>query len=73
MLAKLTGKNHLILPNELAAVFEGAEYFDVTEENGRILLTPVTRTRADAVREKLDRIGITEDDIADAVAWARRE
>ena len=28
--------------------------------------------RADAVRAKLERLGITESDVADAVNWARR-
>ena len=50
---------------------EGSEYLDVTEENGRIVLTPVRVNRADAVRAKLAELGITETDVADAVAWAR--
>ncbi len=50
---------------------EGSEYLDVTEENGRIVLTPVRVNRADAVRAKLAGPGITETDVADAVAWAR--
>ena len=33
--------------------------------------TSISRTPADAVREKLDDLGITESDIADAVTWAR--
>lgn len=28
--------------------------------------------RADKVRAKLDKLGITESDVADAVKWARR-
>ena len=43
----------------------------MTEENGRIVLTPVRVNRADAVRAKLAELGITETDVADAVAWAR--
>ena len=35
------------------------------------MLTPVRFRRADAVRAKLADLGITEDDVADAVAWAR--
>ena len=71
MLAKLTSKNQLTLPKAVIAAVEGAEYFDVTEENGRIVLTPVRVNRADAVRAKLAELGLTEADIADAVAWAR--
>ena len=73
MLAKRTGTNQLTFLEDAEAVFGGIEYFDVTKKNGCIVLTPVHISPADAVREKLDRIGITEDDIADAVAWARRE
>ena len=71
MLAKLTTKNQLTLPKVVIASVEGTEYFDVTEENGRIVLTPVRVNRAGAVRAKLAELGLTEADIADAVAWAR--
>lgn len=72
MLAKLTSKNQLTLPKAVLAFCEGTEYFDVSEENGRIILTPVRLNRADAVRSKLAELGLSEDDVADAVDWARR-
>ena len=71
MLAKLTSKNQLTLPKAVLATCPGTKYFDVTEDNGRIVLIPVRINRADAVRAKLAELGITEDDIADAVSWAR--
>ena len=40
--------------------------------DGRIVLTPVRMQQAQAVREKLQQLGITEQDVSDAVAWARR-
>ena len=43
----------------------------MTEDGGRIVLTPVRIQRADAVRARLADLGITEDDVADAIAWAR--
>jgi 3-mercaptopyruvate sulfurtransferase SseA len=49
----------------------GAEYFDVSEDNGRIVLTPVRLNKADAVRSKLAQLGISEDDIAGALQWSR--
>lgn len=73
MLAKLTSKNQLTLPKAVVSAFPGAEYFDVTKENGRIVLTPVRLTRADAVRSKLADMGLSEADVAEAVEWARRE
>ncbi len=74
MLAKLTltSKNQLTLPKAVISAFQGTEYFDVTKENGRIVLTPVRLTRADAVRAKLVDLGLSEADVAEAVAWARQ-
>lgn len=73
MLAKLTSKNQLTLPKAVLSFCQGTEYFEVSEDRGRIVLTPVRINRADAVRAKLADLGITEDDVADAVAWARDE
>ncbi len=73
MLAKLTSKNQLTLPKAVLSFCAGTEYFDVSEEQGRIVLTPVRINRADAVRSKLADLGITEDDVAGAVAWARHD
>ena len=72
MLAKLTSKNQLTIPKAVLSDFKGIEYFEVTEENGRIVLTPVRLERAGAVRAKLAERGLSEADIAEAVAWARR-
>ena len=71
MLAKLTSKNQLTLPKAVLETVGETDYFDVTEEGGRIVLTPVRITRADAVRGKLKELGITEDDVKTAVEWAR--
>lgn len=71
MLAKMTSKNQLTLPKAIVAEMGPAEYFDVRAENGCIVLEPVRIQRADAVRAKLAEMGIVEDDVADAVAWAR--
>jgi hypothetical protein len=72
MFAKLTSKNQLTLPKNVISEFAGTEYFDVQVENGRIVLTPVRMQRADAVRAKLTELGITEANVEDAVAWARK-
>jgi aminoglycoside phosphotransferase family enzyme len=72
MLAKLTSKNQLTLPKAVVAAMHGAEYFEVAEENGRIVLTPLRIARSDAVRAKLAELRLSDADIADAVAWARR-
>ena len=72
MLAKLTSKNQITLPKAAVSAVDAAEYFEVTTEDGRIVLTPVRVQRAQAVREQLQRLGITEQDVEEAVSWARR-
>lgn len=72
MLAKLTTKNQLTLPKSVLARCQDAKYFDVSEDNGRIVLTPVRLNKADAVRSKLADLGISEDDVTDAINWARQ-
>ena len=72
MIAKLTYKNQITLPKSVLSSYQGAEYFDVIDDDGRIVLTPVRLNKADAVRSKLADMGISEADVADAVAWARK-
>ena len=55
MLAKLTSKNQLTLPKAVTAAVEATEYFDVTTENGRVVLTPVRVNRADGVASEAGR------------------
>jgi len=71
MLAKLTTKNQLTLPKRITEEIGSVEYFDIKVENGQIILTPVKIQRADEVRAKLAELDITEEDIADAISWAR--
>lgn len=73
MLAKITSKNQITLPKAVLAQCAAAQYYDVSAEGGRIVLTPVQVHSADAVRHKLEALGIGEQDIADAVAWARAQ
>ena len=72
MLARVTGATQLTLPDKLLASFPGVDCFNVSEEGGRIVLTPVHASRLDAVRQKLAELGIAEEDVRDAVEWARR-
>ncbi len=38
MLAKKSSKNQITLPKAIVASFEDVDYFDVTTQNGRIIL-----------------------------------
>ena len=72
MLAKMTSKNQLTLPKSVTDAVGGAQYFEVQTKAGQIILTPVRIQRADSVRAKLAELDLTEQDIADAVDWARK-
>ena len=71
MLAKITSKNQLTLPKAIVKEFPGTDYFDIQTEAGRIVLTPLKLSRADAVRKKLSALGITDRDVRDAIKSAR--
>ena len=71
MLAKITSKNQLTLPKSITNALGPVEYFEVEIQNGQVVLTPVRIQRADAVRAKLAELGLTQEDVNDAVAWAR--
>jgi hypothetical protein len=73
MLAKLTSKNQLTLPKSVIMSVGKTEYYDVAVESGRIVLTPVRIQQADAVRAKLEALGIDEQDVFDAIQWARQD
>ncbi len=72
MLAKMTSKNQLTLPKSIVQSVGSVDYFEVEIDNGRIILTPVRIQKADAVRAKLEALGISEQDVADAITWARK-
>jgi hypothetical protein len=71
MLAKKTSKNQLTLPKAIVARFPGCEYFEVSTDGSSIVLRPLEPSRAAAVRDRLGKLGLSEQDVSDAVAWAR--
>ena len=70
-LAKKTSKNQITLPKKVVEQFPDIDYFDVRVGEGAIVLYPVDIENADRVREKLDALGIDDQDIRDAIRWAR--
>ena len=71
MRAKLTSKNQLTIPKAVAKEFAGVEYFEVSTDGSSITLKPFRRSRIEEVWAHLEKLGITEQDVTDAVAWAR--
>ena len=72
MRAKLKDGNQLILPDDVVAALDGCEFVDIEVKEGRLVLSPLRQANLDDVYEQVEQLGITEQDIADAVAWARR-
>lgn len=77
MLAKKTSKNQLTLPKEIADKFPGIDMFDAEVDNNRIVLVPVKMTPISAtlesIRDKMNKLGINEADISEAIIRARKK
>lgn len=69
--AILTAGNQLILPDSLTAAYPEVTCFTVVDEGERIILIPVPPGSIKAAWEKIAAQDLTEQDIADAVRWAR--
>ncbi|MCL4513475.1 MAG: AbrB/MazE/SpoVT family DNA-binding domain-containing protein [Candidatus Eremiobacteraeota bacterium] len=76
MLVKRTSKNQLTLPKEIADAFRDTQYFNVTQESHKIILEPVkivmSERTIESIRNKIKKLGITEEDINHAIQWARK-
>ena len=77
MLAKLTYKNQITIPQSVVREFPRVQYFDVQRRNQEIVLSPVTIGSAseelEKIRNKVAALGLTEKDIEAAVRWARKK
>jgi hypothetical protein len=64
-----TSKNQLTLPKKVVDRFPDVEYFEVLVHDSRISLVPVRPGQMQDVQRRLERLGISEENVADAVAW----
>ena len=75
MLAKKTSKNQVTLPKAIVQQIPDTEYFEVSVQQGAVLLRPVVLSvpgeRLRTVREKVQALGLTESDVEGAIRWAR--
>lgn len=72
MFAKLTSQNQITLPEAVVSKVGAVKYFEVAIENDRIILTPVRIQQAQSVRDKLQQLGITEQDVENATSWVHK-
>ena len=75
MLTKKTSRNQITIPKSIANKFSDTTYFDVQLTDKYIVLKPVridtTGGTLEKVRSKMGKLGITEKDIKEAIAWTR--
>jgi len=77
MLAKKTSKNQLTLPKSVAGKFKEFDYFDISLKDNIIILKPVrfapVESTLECVRDKIEALGLKDEDIKAAVRWARKK
>jgi hypothetical protein len=78
MLCKRTYKNQITLPKKIMEDFKDVEYFQAKTQGGKIILepmkmTPLSERPIERVRRKIAALGLTEKDIEEAIAWARKK
>ena len=75
MLAKITSKNQITIPKQIIDQLDDVTHFDVQIDNGAVILKPVRfyETNLDQIRSKIEKLGISENTVADAVKWSRKQ
>lgn len=71
MRATLLPDNMLPLPEAVLDALGKPAAFEVSVEHGRLVLTPALPPGIEAIQRQIAERGITEQDVEDAVAWAR--
>ncbi len=74
MLAKLTAKNQITIPKKvLAQLPKKVQYFEVEIKEGVVVLRPITlyETNTEQIRDKMKKLGLSENCVAEAIKWAR--
>ncbi|MFC1823997.1 AbrB/MazE/SpoVT family DNA-binding domain-containing protein [Thermodesulfobacteriota bacterium] len=74
MLAKLTSKNQITIPNDVLSKFpHEISYFDVEYQEGIVILKPLKLYETDlaGIRSKIKNLGLSEDCVGEAIRWVR--
>ena len=75
MLAKITSKNQITIPKQIIDQLDEVTHFDVHLDKGAVVYKPVRfyKTNLEQIRSKIEKLGISENTVADAVKWARKQ
>jgi hypothetical protein len=73
MLVKLSSKNQVTVPRKIIAQMPATQYLDVEWKDGAIVMKPVAVavTSLEHIRDKIRRLGLNENSVAEAIQWAR--
>ena len=74
MIVKISDTNKITLPEEILRKLPPTEFFEVSLEEGAIVLRPVTGSSLslEGIREKMKKLGLTEEMLKEAIEWARK-
>lgn len=75
MLIKKTSKNQITLPKKILYEIPSTDYFDISVKENSLVLKPVSVSPASdlgEIRKKIASLGLTENDIDNAIKWARK-
>ena len=74
MLVKLSSRNQITIPKKILSKLPPVKYFEVSYEDGVIILRPVQTTSITltTIREKIKKLGLSEDAIAEAIECVRK-
>jgi hypothetical protein len=78
MLCKRTYKNQVTIPKKVMEKFPEVEYFEASAVEGKIVLEPVEisvrrKSNLNQVRKKMADLGVTTQDVDEAIAWVRKK
>ena len=73
MLVKLSSKNQVTVPRKILAQMPATQYLEVEWKDGAIVMKPVAvvETNLEQIRDKVKRLGLNENSVAEAIQWAR--
>jgi bifunctional DNA-binding transcriptional regulator/antitoxin component of YhaV-PrlF toxin-antitoxin module len=73
MLTKITSKNQITIPKKIMDQIPEARYFEVEFKRGVVVLRPlkIYSTSLEAIRSKIQDLGLGPDCVREAIKWAR--
>jgi bifunctional DNA-binding transcriptional regulator/antitoxin component of YhaV-PrlF toxin-antitoxin module len=73
MLAKMTSKHQITIPKKIIEQLPDVEYFEVELKDGVVMLKPlkVYDTSLGKIRTKINKLGLQENTVKEAIKWAR--